>query len=352
MIGDAFVFDSVTHLYNMSAANVKNSGGELFNKHLYGFHAYLTPPGEKVLTEGEFLRDWDVDPVANMVFAESDTDMLVAQPLPLTDFYHDGLSDWQKCSEMAKRYPNRIVAWGTVNPLEGSKATDLMELQVKEHGVKGFKFYNIRYDFGAPFPWRMDDPRVAFPIYEKARELGINLIAVHKGVPLGPQPVEGTQLYDIDQAAASFPDLNFIVFHPGLPFIDELCWQIVRFPNIYVSLAAALNFIVKAPRWFAEVLGKLLFWGGPDKIVSGSEVPLWHPQWALKAFWEFQMPEDLVQGYGYPQLTPEIKKKILGENLARLHGINVEAKKEAIARDEFSQRRAGGLAAPWSSARL
>ena len=50
--------------------------------------------------------------------------------------------------------------------------------QVKEYGARAFKFYNVRYDFGEPFPWRMDDPRVAYPLYEKARELGFNLIAV------------------------------------------------------------------------------------------------------------------------------------------------------------------------------
>jgi hypothetical protein len=25
---------------------------------------------------------------------------------------------------------------------------------------------------GEPFPWRMDDPQAAFPIYEKAQKLG------------------------------------------------------------------------------------------------------------------------------------------------------------------------------------
>ena len=263
MIGDAFVFDAVTHLYNMSASNVKNGGGELFNQHLYGFHGALTPGGEKVLSQDEFLRDWDIDTITKVVFDESNTDMLVAQPLPLTDFYHDGLSDWQKCAEMAKRNPDRVVSWGTVNPLEGYKALDLMELQVKEYGVKAFKFYNIRYDFGSPFPWRMDDPRVAYPLYEKARELGINVIAVHKGVPLGPQPVEGTQVYDIDQAAANFPDLNFVIFHPGLPFLDEICWQIVRFPNIHVSLAATMNFIGKAPPVVRRSAGQAPVLGRP-----------------------------------------------------------------------------------------
>ena len=82
MIGDAFVFDAVTHLYNMSSANVKNSGGQMFNQHLYGFHSALTPQGDKVLSQQEFLRDWDIDTITEVVFGQSNTDMLVAQPLP------------------------------------------------------------------------------------------------------------------------------------------------------------------------------------------------------------------------------------------------------------------------------
>jgi predicted TIM-barrel fold metal-dependent hydrolase len=122
-----------------------------------------------------------------------------------------------------------------------------------------------------------------------------------------------------------------MIFHVGLPFIDETCWQLVRYPNLYASIAATINFIGRAPRQFAEWLGKLLFWAGPDKVIYGGETPIWHPRWALEAFQRFQMPDDLVQGYGYPQLTPEIKRKILGENLARLHGMDVEAKKRELA---------------------
>ncbi len=44
---------------------------------------------------------------------------------------------------------------------------------------------------------------------------------VHKGVPLGPQPIEHTQTWDMDGAAANFPDINFVIYHVGLPFIDE-----------------------------------------------------------------------------------------------------------------------------------
>jgi hypothetical protein len=321
---DAIVFDGVAHVFNFDKKNALGPAGEMFINHLYAFHATLTPEGQPVMPAEEFLRQWTVDDIDEMVYRQSSTDMLCAMPLPLTDLFRDGLSPWEECAELASRRPDRTVFWGSVNPLEGRRALDLMERQVGEFGAKAFKFYNVRYDYGRPFPWRMDDPQVAFPVFEKAQELGVNLIGVHKGVPLGPQPIEATQTWDMDGAAANFPDINFVIFHVGLPFIDEVCWQLIRHPNLYASIAATINFVVRAPRQFAETLGKLLFWCGEDKIIYGSEAPIWQPQWALEAFWDFQLPQDLVEGYGYPQLTEQAKRKILGENLLRLHGMDVE----------------------------
>ena len=325
MIGDdAIVFDGVAHVFNFEKKNALGPAGEMFINHLYAFHNALTPEGQPLMAADEFLRQWTVDDIDEMVYRNSSTDMLCAMPLPLTDLFRDGLSPWEECAELARRNPDRTVFWGSVNPLEGRRALDLMERQVGEFGAKAFKFYNVRYDYGRPFPWRMDDPQVAFPVFEKAQELGVNLIGVHKGVPLGPQPIEATQTWDMDGAAANFPDINFVIFHVGLPFIDEVCWQLIRHPNLYASIAATINFVVRAPRQFAETLGKLLFWCGEDKIIYGSEAPIWQPQWALEAFWNFQLPQDLVEGYGYPQLTEQAKRKILGENLLRLHGLDVE----------------------------
>jgi uncharacterized protein len=321
---DAIVFDGVAHVFNFEKKNALGPAGEMFINHLYAFHNVLTPEGQTLLPPEEFLRQWTVDDIDEMVYRNSTTDMLVAMPLPLTDLFRDGLSPWEECAELARRNPDRTVFWGSVNPLEGRHALDLMERQVGEFGAKAFKFYNIRYDFGQPFPWRMDDPRVAFPVFEKAQELGVNLIGVHKGLPLGPQPIEHTQTWDMDGAAANFPDINFVIFHVGLPFIDETCWQLIRHPNLYASIAATINLVARAPRQFAELMGKLLFWAGEDKIVYGSEAPIFQPQWALDAFWNFELPQDLVEGYGYPQLTEQAKRKILGENLLRLHGMDVE----------------------------
>src|ERR687898_559622 len=285
----AFVFDSVCHIFNFDKRNAIGPPGELFDEHLYAFHTLLTRQGEPVLSR-------------------------------------DDLSPWEKCAEMARQHPDRAVFWGSVNPLEGKRALDLMEVQVKEHGAKAFKFYNVRYDYGQPFPWRMDDPRVAFPVFEKAQELGVNLIGVHKGVPLGPQPIEHTRTFDMDGAAANFPDINFVIFHVGLPWLDEVLWQLVRYPNLYASIAATVNFIARQPRVFAQTLGKLMWWCGEDKIIYGGESPVWHPQWGLEEFWDFELPPDIVEERGYPPLTELAKRKILGGNLARLHGIDPDVK--------------------------
>ena len=327
---DVLVFDCVAHPFNFEMANAFGKPGEMFINHLYAFHQVLTPESEPKLPPEAFLKKWTAEEIDRMVYQESDTDMLVAMPLPLTDLFHDGLSSWERCVELRDQNPDRTVFWGTVNPLEGKRALDLMERQVEEFGAKAFKFYNVRYDFGEPFPWRMDDPQIAFPIYEKAMELGINLIGVHKGVPLGPQPIEATQTWDMDGAAANYPDINFVIFHVGLPFIDETCWQLVRYPNLYASIAATINFVARSPRQFAEWIGKLMFWAGEDKIIYGSEAPIWHPKWALDAFWDFEIPQDLVEGYGYPQLTEQAKRKILGENLLRLSGMDVDETRQRL----------------------
>jgi hypothetical protein len=49
-----------------------------------------------------------------------------------------------------------------------------------------------------------------------------------------------------------------------------------------------------------------------------------HSRFFEEAFWNFEMPQDLIDGYGFPPLTEEVKRKILGLNAARLLGIDVD----------------------------
>ena len=112
---------------------------------------------------------------------------------------------------------------------------------------------------------------------------------------------------------------------------------------MYASLAVVLAFIHNRPRWFAEVMANLLFWLGPDRIIYGTDFPIWYPHWQLEDFMAFELPEDLKQEFGV-DLTPEIKEKIVGGNIARLYEVDIEERLARIEDDEFSRRRRDYLA--------
>ena len=65
---DAFVFDCVCHVFNFDMNNAYGKAGQVFINHLYAFHQVLTPPGERLLGPEEFLREWSIDEIAQMVF--------------------------------------------------------------------------------------------------------------------------------------------------------------------------------------------------------------------------------------------------------------------------------------------
>ena len=98
---------------------------------------------------------------------------------------------------------------------------------------------------------------------------------------------------------------------------------------------------VGSPKQRAKVgglLSNLLFWLGPDRIIYGTDFPIWYPHWQLDEFMEFELPDDLKQEYGV-DLTPAIKHKIIGGNIARLYELDVPTKLRMIENDEFAQRK-------------
>jgi predicted TIM-barrel fold metal-dependent hydrolase len=202
--------------------------------------------------------------------------------------------------------------------------------------MRGFKWYTAEWR-GESRGWSANDPMV-FPLYEKCIDLGIKNMHFHKGPAVEPLALSKFDVRDIDEPSSLYPELNFIIDHIGLPRLDDFCWIAARSPNVYGSLAVALAFIHKRPRYFAEMMANLLFWLGPDRIIYGTDFPIWYPHWQLDEFMEFQLPEDIKQEYGV-DLTPAIKEKIIGGNIARLYNIDIRSKLQAIDNDEFAQRK-------------
>jgi hypothetical protein len=78
------------------------------------------------------------------------------------------------------------------------------------------------------------------------------------------------------------------------------------------------------PEAAAHILGKLLKAVGEDRVVWGTD-SIWYgsPQDQIQAFRSFKISEEFQETYGYPELTDEIKHKILWRNSAKLYNIDV-----------------------------
>jgi hypothetical protein len=83
----------------------------------------------------------------------------------------------------------------------------------------------------------------------------------------------------------------------------------------------------------------------------GSGLNIVHPQPPLASLAGFVMPEDLIEGRGYPSLTDETRRKILGGTAARIHGIDPAEVLDKAKADEFSAAKQDGLRPPWSGLR-
>ena len=337
-----FVLDAHTGYWDASAENVKNRFGDAFIETFYAFHNGFNPPDPQWTMDYErTFRKVDPDWYLEEMFVKGSADMTVLSTQVLMDFYHTGFVNPERNAELAKRAPERIIPLGGVDP-RAPNALEEVERQISDLGMRGFKWYTAEWR-GESRGWAANDPMV-FPLYEKCLELGVRNAFFHKGPAVEPLSLSKFDVRDIDEPAWLYPDMNFIIDHCGAPRVDDFCWISARCPNVYAGLAVVLAFIHNRPRWFAEVMANLLFWLGPDRIVYGSDFPIWYPHWQLDDFMAFELPEDLKQEYGV-DLTPEIKQQIVGGNIARLYGIDVPAKLEAIKDDEFARRRSEHLAA-------
>ena len=198
-----------------------------------------------------------------------------------------------------------------------------MEEDAKRYNLQGVKLYTAEWYQGSR-GWRLDDEQ-SKPFLEKCNELGIKNIHVHKGPTIWPLDKDAFDPRDVDIAATSNPELNFIIEHVGLPRIEDFCFMATQEPNVYAGLSVVVGGLMFArPRFFAKVMGELLFWVGEDKMLFGSDYGIWEPKWQIDGFidWDYPAP-DHEEFSDYPRLSSDGKRKILGLNAAALYGIEV-----------------------------
>jgi predicted TIM-barrel fold metal-dependent hydrolase len=255
-----------------------------------------------------------------------------------------------------------------------------LQEQIDQFGVDAWKGYQhpvAKRDDKADSTfeyWTFDDEELAFPTFAFIRDAyrkhgatkpGLNCVNVHKGLGDFASPT------DIPAAAAAFPELNFIIFHccfrpalfnydalqdvksgrlrEGVPDIKdttEFAQLCSPYPNVYAEIGNIFaSSVVTFPTVCAHLMGILFKYFGADRILWGTDSTFYgSPQWQIEAFWRLQIPEAFRQQFGYPEITEEMKRKVLGQNAARLYGLTPDVSRYTELPDDYHQRLVGDAA--------
>jgi predicted TIM-barrel fold metal-dependent hydrolase len=339
MIDGMFVFNAVSHAYNLTDENThKNRHAQSLRDLLLILHRDWQPGYG--LSAQEQTSDWPMEVVARTLFLESDCDMAATHTLRLDSYFNDGLCARHKMVEAVRRWPQRFVGYVGVDPTMGLDVCmrELDEQLDELPEAVGLKLYPAQID---PIrSWRMDDPKLAFPLFERAQKRGIKIVAIHKAAPLGAVPLNPFKVDDIDSAADAFPDLAFEIIHAGYAFTEETCMAMARYPNVYGNLEITSAFAYKAPGMFEELMGQFMYWAGSGKVIFSDGNMVFHSQPILEKLRNFKFQDATLSRWGIPQITKQDLANILGGNYARILGIDTEAAKKKIANDEFAKERA------------
>lgn len=272
-------------------------------------------------------RDMNVENFGKLILEGSDTDVAVFNPFGFREDYGGrDMVPIEYQAQVKENWPSQtIMMGGGLTPNQGvSETLERLDMFVKDYKVSGLKLYT--FDSTPQKGWWFDDEERAYPIWERCRELGIKNIGCHKGIPFGQFMARYAHAEDFDKACDDFLDLNFIAFHSAWPYHAELAALKGFKPqrnNLYCEIGSTFAATVSSrPLECAHVLGTLVRDLGADYVMWGTDSLLWgNPQWQIDAFRRFQIPDELVEGHGYPQLTDEVKAKILGGNAARMWGL-------------------------------
>ncbi|MHB8481927.1 MAG: amidohydrolase family protein [Nitrospiria bacterium] len=203
-------------------------------------------------------------------------------------------------ADIAGRYPETFIGFGSVDPWKGKLAVDEAERAIRRLKLKGLKFHPICQAF---FP----NERRFYPLWETCASLKIPVLfhtgttGVGAGVPGGDglQLKYGQPIPCLDDIAADFPNLTIIGAHPSFPWQDEMLAVAVHKTNVYIDLSGW------SPKYFPPSLIQYANSILQDRVLFGSDYP-------------FLTPERWMEDFEKAGFKPQVREKILLQNAKRL----------------------------------
>ncbi len=356
LAGNEFILDVQTHFLEYDA--IHQAGGTF---------AKAFP--QAACGDADPLGCFSIEQYLEALFLRSDTSMAVISAVPIPgDASPLSIDQMEKARRTFDSvcHDRRLLLHGGAFPQLGNVETTLEGMRALQaaHRIAAWKVYTH-----IPGRWWLDDhevgvPRVGNAFLEEVGKSRSKICCVHKGFGnlFGAGAVEYASPVDIGPAARAHPNVTFVVYHSGYepeliegPYTGATANQGVNRlittlrgsglgpgGNVYAELGSTWRNVMRDPTQAAHVLGKLLKQLGPDNVVWGTD-SIWYgaPQDQIQAFRAFEITPEYQERFGYPALTPAIKRKILGLNSARIYRVKpVRPKCQFTAADVQRAREA------------
>jgi predicted TIM-barrel fold metal-dependent hydrolase len=211
--------------------------------------------------------------------------------------------------------PEHLIGFGSVNPLYRGTPAAVAELErsIVELGLSGIKLYPMYQH------WAANDPDVAFPIYEKAQELGVPVMIHQAGSTRIDAKLELGRPGLLDDVGRVFRELRVIIAHTGWPWVDEALFLLTKHPNFYAELSYLIGSVTRRDLFL--LLSKCEPMFVPlEKLFFGTDYPgfLYDP---VKLRDKLLGVNDEATACAMPTIADTKLGGIMGDNFARLLGL-------------------------------
>ncbi len=254
MFKDFYVIDAHCHIYPEKIAARAVKGTDSF----YGLNSVNKGTVSDLLKQGDRVG----------------IDRFIIQSVATTPHQVGSINEF--IARSVAENPDRFTGLGTLHPESTDISGDIKRLM--ELGLKGVKLHSDIQGF------KLDDYRL-LKMYEECEKQGLVML-LHAGDSRHDYSNPNRLLPLLE----AYTDLKFIGAHfGGWSVWDEAVEKLSGFKNFYVDSSSTFGFVEKAKA--KELISRY----GADKILFGTDYPMWNAESELEYFFSLGLDETEIK---------------------------------------------------------
>jgi uncharacterized protein len=214
---------------------------------------------------------------------------------------------------LQRTHPERFSVFASTNDPFATSVIDEIEAGASSGEISGVKL------LAPDLPYRIDDPRGrAFFRLAARRRLPVLIHFGHQGSAGGVSWNDRIEPQILDAVAKEHADVDFVIPHFGVQFVQQLLFLSWGNPNVYTDTSGSNQWVqwMPYPLTLRDLFQRFFETVGPERLVFGSDSS-WFPRGFAYRYLADQLR--IVHELGW---TPEQIRAVFGGNAARLLGIS------------------------------